>query len=216
MAWKSEWGLRIEFVGKKLKALQERRSDEAIYGAGEEEFWERGDTVLCNSIFNGLKKYLENTHIKFQDFGGLVFINYGCLTMLTRIHLDKSTCSVHLLSPVQLCNPMDCSTPGFPVHPTPWACSNSCSSSWTPKICPNCYIPAKLVTYLLKYVSWTFWDMVLFNLLLSFPGGSDSKVSACNVGDLGSIPGLGRSSGEWNGSPLQYSCLENSIDGGAW
>ena len=96
--------------------MQERRSDEAIYGAGEEEFWERGDTVLCNSIFNGLKKYLENTHIKFQDFGGLVFINYGCLTMLTRIHLDKSTCSVHLLSPVQLCNPMDCSTPGFPVH----------------------------------------------------------------------------------------------------
>ena len=50
----------------------------------------------------------------------------------------------------------------------------------------------------------------------SLIGGSDSKVSAYNVGDLGSIPELGRSSGEGNGNPLQYSCLENSMDGGAW
>ena len=42
------------------------------------------------------------------------------------------------------------------------------------------------------------------------------KASACNAGDLGSIPGWGRSSGEGNGNPLQYSCLENSMDGGAW
>ena len=49
-----------------------------------------------------------------------------------------------------------------------------------------------------------------------FPGGSDGKASARNAGDLGSIPGLGRSSGEGNGNPLQYSCLENSMDGGAW
>ena len=45
-----------------------------------------------------------------------------------------------------------------------------------------------------------------------FPGGSDSKASACNVGDPGSIPGLGKSPGEGNGTPLQYSCLENSMD----
>ena len=45
-----------------------------------------------------------------------------------------------------------------------------------------------------------------------FPGGSDSKESACNAGDLDSIPGLGRSPGEDNGYPLQYSGLENSID----
>ena len=50
---------------------------------------------------------------------------------------------------------------------------------------------------------------------LSFPGGSEVKASASNVGDLGSIPGLGRSPGEGNGNPLQYSCLENSMDGGA-
>ena len=49
-----------------------------------------------------------------------------------------------------------------------------------------------------------------------FPGGAEVKASACNVGDLGSIPGLGRSPGEGNGNPLQYSCLENPMDGGAW
>ena len=49
-----------------------------------------------------------------------------------------------------------------------------------------------------------------------FPGGSDSKASAYNAGDPVSIPGLGRSPGEGNGNPLQYSCLENPMDGGAW
>ena len=49
-----------------------------------------------------------------------------------------------------------------------------------------------------------------------FPGGSDSKESACNVGDLGSIPGSGRFPGDRNGNPLQYSCLENSMDREAW
>ena len=49
-----------------------------------------------------------------------------------------------------------------------------------------------------------------------FPGGSVSKESACNAGDQGSIPGLGRSSGEGNDNPLQYSCLENSMDREAW
>ena len=49
-----------------------------------------------------------------------------------------------------------------------------------------------------------------------FPGGSDGKESPCNVGDLGSTPGLGRSPGEGNGYLLQYSCLENSMDRGVW
>ena len=51
---------------------------------------------------------------------------------------------------------------------------------------------------------------------LDFPGGSDGKASAYNVGDPGSIPGWGTSSGEGNGNPFQYSCLENPMDGGAW
>ena len=49
-----------------------------------------------------------------------------------------------------------------------------------------------------------------------FPGSSAVKESARNAGDPGSIPGLGRSPGKGNSNPLQYSCLENSIDGGAW
>ena len=53
-------------------------------------------------------------------------------------------------------------------------------------------------------------------LLLGFPGGSDGKASACNVGDPGSIAGLGGSPGEGNGNPLQYSCLENPMDRRAW
>ena len=51
---------------------------------------------------------------------------------------------------------------------------------------------------------------------MGFNGGSYGKESACNAGDLGSIPGLGRFPGEENGNPLQYSCLENSMDKGDW
>ena len=49
-----------------------------------------------------------------------------------------------------------------------------------------------------------------------FSGGSDCKASAYNAGDLGSVPGSGRSPGEGNGNPLQYSCLENPMNGGTW
>ena len=51
---------------------------------------------------------------------------------------------------------------------------------------------------------------------MGFPGGSDGKASACNMEDLGSIPGSGRSPGEGNANPLQYSYLENPTDRGAW
>ena len=53
---------------------------------------------------------------------------------------------------------------------------------------------------------------VIMIRILDFPGGSDSKASACNTGDPGLIPGSGRSPGEGNVNPLQYSCLENSMD----
>ena len=59
----------------------------------------------------------------------------------------------------------------------------------------------------LPHRKWLWW---------CFPGGSDSKESTCNAGDPGSIPGSGISPGEENGYPLQYSCLENSTDRGAW
>ena len=57
---------------------------------------------------------------------------------------------------------------------------------------------------------------VMFCKVLGFPGGSDGKAATCNAGDPGSIPGSGRSPGEENGNPLQYSCLENSMHRGAW
>ena len=68
----------------------------------------------------------------------------------------------------------------------------------------------------------TAWMNIPQNLYIievtnsDFPGGSDSKAPAYNVGDPGSIPGSGRSPGEGNGNPLQYSCLDNPMDGGAW
>ena len=54
------------------------------------------------------------------------------------------------------------------------------------------------------------------DVAMGFPDSSDSKESACSAADLGSIPGSGRFPEEGNGSPLQYSCLENPIDRGAW
>ena len=53
-------------------------------------------------------------------------------------------------------------------------------------------------------------------VIMGFPGGSDGKESACNVGDPGSIAGSEKSPGKGNGNPLQYSCLENSMDRGPW
>ena len=66
-----------------------------------------------------------------------------------------------------------------------------------------------------KYVTLNF-IVTYLNMSVGFSCGSDGKESICNVGDLGSIPGLGRSLGEGHGNPLQYSCLENSLDRGAW
>ena len=64
---------------------------------------------------------------------------------------------------------------------------------------------------------WLMWlDEGIYEPSSGFPGDSDGKESGCNAGDVGSIPGLGRSPGEGNGYPPQYSCLENSMDKGAW
>ena len=65
-----------------------------------------------------------------------------------------------------------------------------------------------------KIQKWTYWSGYTERGVV--PHGSDNKESTYNAGDLGLIPGLGRSPGEGNGSPLQYSCLENSMHRGAW
>ena len=72
-------------------------------------------------------------------------------------------------------------------------------------------MPDPKIKTILKFVEFDF-----HMTSLDFPGGSDRKESACSAGDLGSVPGWGRSPGEGNGSLLQYSCLENSVDRGAW
>ena len=61
-----------------------------------------------------------------------------------------------------------------------------------------------------------FWKLICQSKLMGLPSGSDGKESACNAEDPASVPQSGRSPGEENDNPLQYSCLENSMDGGAW
>ena len=66
-------------------------------------------------------------------------------------------------------------------------------------------------------IFYFFFFFLLFGyIILGFTGGSAGKESVCNAGDLGLIPGLGRSPGEGNGNPLQYSCLENPMDRETW
>ena len=77
---------------------------------------------------------------------------------------------------------------------------------------PVFLIPVKRETTLI----FGAWIDNLVAVSLGFPGGSDSKESTCNAGDLGSIPGSGRFPGEGNGNPLQYSCLENPLDREVW
>ena len=75
-------------------------------------------------------------------------------------------------------------------------------------------ITIELLTYGWKfYLSSRFYFLIY---ILKFPGGSDSKEIACSAGDPGSIPGLGRSPGEGNANPFQYSCLGNTINRGTW
>ena len=78
------------------------------------------------------------------------------------------------------------------------------------------YFPALLCYHLLYINMLNHLYLFLLSKIEGFPAGSDGKMSAYNAGDPGSIPGLGKSPGEGNGNPFQYSCLENPMDGGAW
>ena len=89
-------------------------------------------------------------------------------------------------------------------------------------LCPPCFISC--ITPGSSHFTSFIWTILFISMasptlsptMDSHQGGSDSKESACNAGDPGSIPGSGRSPGVGNGNPLQYSCLENSMDRGAW
>ena len=168
--------------------------------------------------------------------------------------------SVQSLSHVRLCDPMNCSTPGLPVHHqlpefTQTQCMCKVKSEVAHSLRPvECSPPSSSVhgifqARILEWVAISFsrgssqsrdqtcisclagrffttepsgksQRMLFLSLwnhgISSFPGGSEGKASAYNVGDLSSIPGLGRSPGEGNGNPFQYSCLENPMDREAW
>ena len=99
----------------------------------------------------------------------------------------------------------------------PWVPLFSTCSSLLPPTAPMTFFFKWLLTPILLFDSWVGknrWrrDRLPTPVFLGFPGGSAGKESACNVGDLGSIPGLGRSPEEGKGYPLQYSGLENSMD----
>ena len=122
-------------------------------------------------------------------------------------------CSVTQLC-LTLCDPLDCSPPGssvhgiFPGNNTGVGChfllqEIFLTQGLNPSLCVSC------IGRQIHYHCAT-WEALC--LIQRF----DGKESACNAGDLGSIPGSGRSPGKGNGNPLQYSCLENSIDRGAW
>ena len=70
--------------------------------------------------------------------------------------------------------------------------------------------------YELRVPTEKILELIEIMHIMGFSSGSDSKESACNAGDPGLIPGWGRSLGEGNGNPHQYSCLENPMDNGAW
>ena len=92
----------------------------------------------------------------------------------------------------------------------------SSSSLSAKRVVSSAYL--RLLIYLPAVIPYLTSIIVAYSTIstMDFPGGSDGKVSAYNAGDLGSVPGLGRSPGEGNGNPLQDSCLENPIGNGAW
>ena len=95
-----------------------------------------------------------------------------------------------------------------------------CSNNRKPAACRNRHFraPGNLSPTYLFFFFFSFKSLCLcvYLSLLGFPGSSDCRESACSAGDLGSIPGLGRSPGERNSKPCQYSCLGNPMDRGAW
>ena len=149
--------------------------------------------------------------------------------------LYMCVCAKSLQSCLTLCDSMDCSPPGSSVHgilqvrilhglpcPPPGDLPDLgifltqgsdlrhlCLLHWQAGSLP-------LVQRGKLSVIYTYMHTHAHTHTEGFPGGSDSKESACNEGDPGSIPGSGRSPGEGNGNPLQYSCLENPMDRGAW
>ena len=115
-----------------------------------------------------------------------------------------------------LCDPLDCSLPGSSIHGIfqarilEWVAVSFSRGTSQPRDRTRVFHIVGI-----RFTIWATREVHLYHEV-GFPGSSNGKESACSAGDLGLIPGLGRSPGEGNGNPLQYSCLENPMDRGAW
>ena len=127
------------------------------------------------------------------------------LVVTLRVYLCVCMHAKLLQSCPTLCDPMDCSLPVYSVH----GILQAGILKW---VVMPCFPTQASNLRLLHFLHWEAGSL----LCCSFPGGSDSKASACNAGDLGLISGSGRSLGEGKGNTLQNSCLENHMNGGAW
>ena len=163
--------------------------------------------------FLSLNKYILGFPMSFH---GLIIDHF--LLLLNTIPLYGYCCCCSVAkSCLTLCNPMDCSTQGSAVLQSLGVCSNSCPLSWW------CYLTISSPVTLFSFCFQSFSASGSFPmsqlLSLGLPGGASGKKTRLPVqetGDAGLNPGLGRSPGEGSGNPLQYSCLENSTDRGAW
>ena len=124
--------------------------------------------------------------------------------------------------PIQYCSLQHWTLLSSPDTSTTGHCSHfGSASSFLPELLLHSSPVAHRAPTDLGSSSYSVTSFCLFTLFMGFsrkdfPGVSDGKASAYNAGNLGSIPGSGRSPGEENGNPFQYSCLENPMDGGAW
>ena len=132
-------------------------------------------------------------------------VHRAFITTITVVYYWSAQFSSVAQSCLTLCDPMNCSMPGLTVHHQLLEFTQTHIHRVGDAI-QQCRRP--------QFNSWLgkiLWrrDRLSTPIFLGFPGGSDSKESACNAGNLGSIPGLGRSPGGGHGNPLQYFCLEN-------
>ena len=142
-------------------------------------------------------------------------------------YICVSVCVVVTQSCPNLCDPMDCSPPGSSVHgicqarilkwiSIPFAKESSQRRDWSRVSCIAGWFLLLNEPHTRVCVCVCVCVSTQTYIYTSFPGGSEGKESARSAGDLDSIPGSGRQPGEGKGNPLQYSCLENPMDGEAW
>ena len=159
------------------------------------------------------------------------FISICGICMSNFIYLELESQSEVAQSCPTFCDPMDCSLPAPPCmgfsrqeywsglpFPSPGDLPDPGFEPWSPALQADTLpseLPGKSPVAQMSHHACQIsfiWNQTLYY----FPGGSDGKASAYSAGDLGSNPGSGGSPGEGNDNPLQYSCLENPMHGGAW